>query len=325
MRSFAFTIFLIMTCVANLRAAAPKPLDRGLVSTTGYLRLDPWADSCGYKLRWDKKSGWVELAGRNVRINFLVNSRKAQINGETVLFSLPVLARGDMVLIPAIDAQTTLQPILFPQRNPAWSHVRTVCIDPGHGGKDTGKIDKGNQEKKYTLLLAQDVAGLLASYDVKVVLTRAKDQTLELADRPAFARRKGADLFISLHYNAAGSDVRGVEVFCLTPAGMASSNEGGGRSDRHAYPGNAQNAQNVLLANLLQKNIRRTTALEDRGLKRSRFEVLREAQIPAVLIEGGFMTNPSDAKKIYDPAFRKKMAQAIVDGIIAYKRIVERP
>jgi N-acetylmuramoyl-L-alanine amidase len=64
--------------------------------------------------------------------------------------------------------------------------------------------------------------------------------------------------------------------------------------------------------------------VEDRGIRRARFVVLREATAPAVLIEGGFMTDPTEAERIYDPGYRKRMAQAITEGVVAYKRIVER-
>ncbi len=70
-----------------------------------------------------------------------------------------------------------------------------------------------------------------------------------------------------------------------------------------------------LLAYQMQKSLARSLPFEDRGMKRSRFEVLREARMPAILVEGGFMSNPGDAAKIYDAAFRKKMARAVVDGI----------
>jgi N-acetylmuramoyl-L-alanine amidase len=105
---------------------------------------------------------------------------------------------------------------------------------------------------------------------------------------------------------------------------MNSSSEGGGRGPHPPEAGNAHDGQNALLAYEMLKAVTAGVPLEDRGMKRSRFEVLREAVMPAVLIEGGFMSNPADANNIYDTTFRKRMAQAIVDGILAYKRTVER-
>jgi N-acetylmuramoyl-L-alanine amidase len=163
---------------------------------------------------------------------------------------------------------------------------------------------------------------LLKKQGFKVVMTRSSDEAVELSDRPQVAAHRGADVFVSLHYNAAESNVHGVEVFCLAPPGMNSSDEGGGTSVHPAEAGNTQDDRNVLLAYQLQKSITRSLPLEDLGLKRSHFEVLRLANIPAILIEGGFLTNPADAKIIYDADFRKRMARAIVDGIVAYKRAV---
>jgi len=314
-----------LLCLISLAApthATPKNIESVSIAGENYLRLKEWAETCDFKTKWLAKDETIELSGHSSRLVFNIDSRKSEINGVTVLLSLPLLARNGTTFISQLDLRTTIEPILFPQKNSA-ARIKTICLDPGHGGKDAGKIDRKNLEKNYTLLLAEEVAALLRKNNFKVILTRNTDRTLELSDRPFIARRNGADLFVSLHYNAAGSDVRGVETYCLTPAGANSSNAGGGKSAEHNSPGNAQNDKNILLAYQVQKTITRNLSLEDRGVKRARFEVLRETKTPAILIEGGFMSNASEAKKIYDPVFRKKMAQAVVDGILAYKKIVE--
>ena len=316
------TVLCVLLCSAAFAGAAPSEagLERASVRGEGYFRLSQWAARFGLTVNRDAKTGAVDLTNASIRLAFEVNSRKARARGQTILLSLPVLARGEDALVSVVDAQTALEPLLAPKTG---GTVKVVCLDPGHGGKDTGKIDGKNLEKKYTLLLAKETAQALQARGFKTVLTRSRDQFVDLADRPAIAKRNGADVFVSLHYNAAPPGVGGVEVYCLAPPGVASSNEGGGRAARQASPGNVQNSRNMLLAFLLQRHILRGVEIEDRGLKRARFEVLREAAIPAVLIEGGFMTRPSDAKKIYDPVFRKRMAQAIAEGIAAYKEAIE--
>jgi len=77
------------------------------------------------------------------------------------------------------------------------------------------------------------------------------------------------------------------------------------------------------LAYQMQKSYEKTMSVEDRGVKRARFQVLREAAMPAILIEGGFMSHPTEGKKIYESAYRKQMAHAIVEGILAYKKAVK--
>ena len=287
------------------------------VSGVNYVPLRDWAHDFGYKSQAHGKS--VQLTGSRPSVIFEVDSRKAEIGGVTVLLSFPIVSNKGTAMISELDLRTTVEPIVSP--HPKRKPIRTICLDPGHGGHDTGKIDGRNNEKNYTLLLASEVASVLRKAGFNVVLTRTRDKTLELAERADIARRLGADLFVSLHYNAGPSEVQGLEVYCLTPAGVNSSNAGGGRSQQSNHTGNANDNNNVLLAYNLQRTITRETGLEDRGMKRARFEVLRDAPMPAVLIEGGFMSNRGDAKKIYDSAFRKRMARAIADGILGYKQL----
>jgi N-acetylmuramoyl-L-alanine amidase len=319
MRNAAVILFLL-TAVAQ---AGLKNLERVTVSGSDYVRMAEWAETSGLTMKWNKKDQDIALSGPMEQAEFTIDSRKAELGGVTVWLSLPVVNRSGIALISLADLRTTLEPVLFPRKSE--TRVKTICLDPGHGGRDTGKADHHNYEKQYTLLLARQVDSLLKDQGFNVVLTRTKDETVELSDRPLVASRHGADLFVSMHYNAADTDVRGVEVYCLTPAGMNSSDVGGGRASESPDIGNAQDERNALLAYEVQKSITHGLLLEDRGMKRSRFEVLREARMPAILIEGGFMSQRDDAKNIYDAAFRARMARAIVDGILAYKRAVERP
>ncbi len=320
---------VLLLCFCCLLAAVAahgrvplQQLERVTVSGSEYIRVEDWADGARFTVRWDKRAGMIALNSATARLMLTVDSRRAEICGVNVWLSLPVVNRNGVALISLVDAATTVEPILFPKKME--HHLTTVCLDPGHGGKDTGEVSRHNYEKTYALLLAREVEGLLRQAGLKVVLTRKDDQFVELSERPLLARREAADLFVSLHYNSAVSDIRGLEVYCLAPAGVNSSNEGGGKSFRLPEAGNAHDGQNALLAYEMEKSIATGTRLEDRGMKRSRFEVLREASMPAILIEGGFMSNPGDARDIYDAGSRKRMAQAIVDGILAYKRTVER-
>ncbi|MFN7138362.1 MAG: N-acetylmuramoyl-L-alanine amidase [Limisphaerales bacterium] len=318
---------LLILFLAVASAAAQPSLrnaEKINISGSDYIRLKDWADAIGMTIRWTKKDEELLVTNKWCRINFKVKSIMSQFNGTDVRLSLPVVARGGGVYISETDINNTLHPLLFPSRNPSGQKIQTICIDPGHGGKDTGKIDKTHHEKRYTLLLAEETAKQLRAQGFKVILTRSRDQTLELPERVQIANRNRADLFLSLHFNAADSaSVRGAEIYCLTPAGVESSNSGPGRSMIGDYTGNQNNQKNMLLAYTIHRSILRNTGLNDRGIKRARFEVLRSARMPAVLIEGGFMSNPEEARKIYDAQFRTKLAKGIVDGVVAYKKIVE--
>ena len=184
------------------------------------------------------------------------------------------------------------------------------------------------QEKNYTLPLALELRDQLKKAGFSVVLTRSTDTTVKLPDRPALANRLKADLFVSLHFNAtvAGRDeVEGPETYCITPIGASSSNERIENTEYGSTVGtgltlaNRNEQKSLLLAYQVQKALVRNLAANDRGVKRARFAVLRDAAMPAILIEGGFMTHPAESKRIYDATYRRQMAQAIVKGILAYQ------
>lgn len=319
MRTAAALVALVL-----LTAPAPaalRNLERVTVSGSEYVRLAEWAESAGCALKWDKKGSEIEVSGPSARLAFSIDSRRAEICGVSVWLCLPVVNRSGVPWISLANINSTLEPVIAPRKTEA--RLKTICLDPGHGGVDTGKAQGRNYEKKYTLLLARETASLLEERGFHVVMTRSNDAAVDLSERPELAVRDRADVFVSLHYNAAEASVHGVEVFCLAPAGMNSSDAGGGKSSSYpAEAGNTHDARNVLLAYQVQKSIVHHLPLEDLGLKRSHFEVLRLAHMPAILVEGGFLSNPAEAKDIYDAGFRKRMASAIVDGIVAYKEAI---
>ena len=147
-------------------------------------------------------------------------------------------------------------------------------------------------------------------------------------DRPAIANKAGADLFISLHFNATESGkntVNGVETYCITPVGAASSNAQGAGSNHSPVTANRWERRSLLFAYQIQQSLVSNLHAEDRDVRRARFAVLCDAQMPAILIEGGYMTHPAEGKKIFDSAYRKQMAAAIVKGILNYRKLAESP
>ncbi|MHB8523602.1 MAG: N-acetylmuramoyl-L-alanine amidase family protein [Limisphaerales bacterium] len=317
-----------LIAAGSLAAPAQAPVDRWeRVPLFGheYVRLSDWARAEGFELVWRRNHEQLVLSNRWAQLEFTVDSRKAAINGVNVHLSFPIAHANGVAYISPLDLKTLVQPILFPKKDRSRRQLRVICLDPGHGGKDPGNQAGGHSEKKYTLLLAQEVRRELARAGMKGVLTRNTDRFVELSGRPALARSQGAELFLCLHFNSTDvPQVRGVEVYCMTPVGASSTNARGEGANSGAFTGNLQDAKNVLLAYELQKAIVRDLGLEDRGVRRARFGMLRPAEMPAVLIEGGFMTNPGEAKKIYDPVYRRELAQAIVDGILAYRRLEGR-
>jgi len=119
--------------------------------------------------------------------------------------------------------------------------------------------------------------------------------------------------------------VEGPETYCITPVGASSSNALGEPAYKGPTTANHFEQQSLLLAYQEQKSLVRTLGVTDRGVRRARFAVLRDAAMPAILIEGGYMTNPTEGRHIFDAGYRRQMAGAIVQGILAYQRIVQSP
>lgn len=325
------SLWLAGALLGSLVCAPGAPPSPGLVRIAGqeYVRLADWAKAHDFDLHWLRTDETVQLNSHSARLLFTVDSCEARVNGIAVWLLFPLVDRGGTAYIAQQDLQATLRPLLFRPKN---AHrpptIKSVCLDPGHGGKDPGFCVRTKEEKKYTLLLAQELRRQLARAGLKTSLTRTADSTLELPARPELARLSKADVFVSLHFNAteAGhNSVQGTEVYCLTPAGAPSTNARGEAGSTASCVGNQFNDQNLVLAYQIQKSLAQNLEAEDRGVRRARWAVLREAVMPAVLIEAGFMSHPAEGRKIQDAGYRRQIAGAIVQGLLAYKRQVEQP
>jgi N-acetylmuramoyl-L-alanine amidase len=242
------------------------------------------------------------------------------VDGVKVMLEDPVGSQRGHLTLSKLDYEKVFVPLFWdaPKAN-----VRRIVIDPGHGGKDTGKVNgpyKYN-EKAATLDTAARLKILLEKQGFEVVFTRTKDVFVDLDDRPAVATNVKADLFISLHYNAgpAGdTSSDGIETYCLTLAGQKSTNAGKAKSTTGAEPGNRFDGANMSLAWGIQRRLLAGTGADDRGVRRARFAVLRTLSCPGVLIEGGFMSSRKEGAQIADAAYRQKIAEAVAAGIVDY-------
>jgi N-acetylmuramoyl-L-alanine amidase len=325
---FATLLLSVLALVlAGRGQGAARTVEPARAAGQKYVQVIDWAKANAFEARWLKQGETLLLTNRCARILLGADAREAQVNGVKVWLLYPALVHGGSLWVAQQDIGTTLRPLLFPQRNQPLPKVRTVCLDPGHGGKDPGNEIGSSQEKQYTLLLAKEVRGQLARAGIKASLTRSTDSFIELPTRPGLAHRRKADLFVSLHFNAAEtgrSTVQGAEVYCLTPVGASSTNAHGEGNGEGSFPGNRHNDQNLLLAYEMQKALLRNLAVEDRGVRRARFAVLRDAAMPAVLVEAGFLSHPVEGRQILSAAYRQKIARAVVEGLLAYKRALEQ-
>lgn len=201
--------------------------------------------------------------------------------------------------IPSRQPSPLINP--FPNTNsvpmPVPKSGITVVIDPGHGGGDPGAVGIGGlQEKEVTLAVSQQVVALLKQKGVNAVLTRSSDQEVELEPRVIFAEQANADVFVSIHANAftaSRTDVSGIETYY--------------------YAGDGQS-----LARMIQTNLLQDLGARDRGVKQANFYVIKYTDMPAALVEIGFVTGAEDAARLSSATGRSKIAQAIARAILQY-------
>lgn len=269
-----------------------------------------------------RSSSQIALSRGKERLVFYPDRRYALFNSVRVNLCYPLLMQKTNPYLAKVDYDNLLVPFLG-TRLPYKHKISRIVIDPGHGGRDRGTAGQHLQEKTITLNLANRVANILRAYGYKVELTRTRDTTLSLGARSAYANKRDADLFISIHVNsAADRSVRGIETFCLTPEGAASSNSGKPVASR--YTGNAKNPNNFLLAYHLQRSMLLQTKASDRGVKFARFAVLRDIRCPGALVEVGFVSNRSDEANLGSAAYQDKLARGIAAGILNYHRSLSR-
>lgn len=173
---------------------------------------------------------------------------------------------------------------------------KTVCLDPGHGGKDSGAVNKTRYEKYDTLKMANILKNELTKLGIKVIMTRTEDKFVSLAERTDFANNNKADLFISLHRNAFTNDTaNGVENWIYFKAGSSTE----------------------LFAKGIMNAAKEVGIQSNRGVKRGNFHVTRESKMPACLLELGFISNAKD-NELFDSKlnqYSKAIAKAVASHL----------
>ena len=251
--------------------------------------------------------------------------RRLEINDALYWMNGPFVYLDDEWKITKVDLENTLAPLLskMPPRITVAPFV--VVIDPGHGGHDPGAVVGEHQEKDIVLDVSRLLQAKLQQAGITAKLTRTNDTFIALEERPILARQMGASIFISVHANQASSGMAaGIESFIL-PAADFPGTSNSRAPHQQSLPANRFDAQNLLLADALQRPMIAATGAFDRGIKRERFAVLREAPCPAVLIEIGFMSNPADLANLLDPAWLDTLTDALRDGILAVKPEYQQP
>jgi len=264
------------------------------------------------------------MVGRGRTLEGQAGQREVLIDGVKYILCFPIVSRNNRTLLSAMDVTKIIEPVLRPGKIENATQVRTVILDPGHGGHDSGAVGLLGREKDYALDVAKRAKALLEQRGYQVLMTRSTDVFVPLEKRSAFANRHKNAIFISIHFNASKTGTgTGIETFCLAPRGVPSMDEETVTVNAvRQYPGHARDPENILLATAIHSSLLRYCPLPDRGIKRARFHVIRETKIPSVLIEGGFLDSSRDARMVHTPAYRQRMAMAILEGVVRFQGAV---
>jgi N-acetylmuramoyl-L-alanine amidase len=279
------------------------------------------------------------VTGPRFAVHRVTTSQPDASSARVVVELLPTTTEA---LAPPGIAPPATDPLPMPV--PA-AGVRTVVIDPGHGGDELGaQGGRGTLEKDVTLAVARRLRTLIESrLGLRVFLTRDDDRTMSLDDRSAYANSQKADVFISIHANAAvRSAMKGAGVYFLSidradaeARRMAESSDaqlptlGGGTRTIDLILWETAQAryleQSNALANYVEQALRARIEMSSRAVQQAPFRVLVGANMPAVLVEIGYLSNPDQEQSLASAGYQDLVAQALLDAIVQFRDHVERP
>jgi N-acetylmuramoyl-L-alanine amidase len=257
-------------------------------------------------------------------LEFVSGSREAIINGARSWLCFPVIEQEGKSLVSRTDVAKTIEPLVRPHRVPNVGKVQTVVLDAGHGGHDRGQVSRYGAEKDFALDVARKLRPILQAKGLRVIMTREGDYFVPLEVRAKIANAARNSIFVSIHFNATSDDpnATGFEIFSFTPRGAPSTSDGVvTASSVNMQPGSSVDAQSMALSACIYHSLLGQLREYDRGIKRARFAVLRLTKVPAVLIEGGFLTERGESKLISSKDWRAKLAGAIGIGIESYQAL----
>jgi N-acetylmuramoyl-L-alanine amidase len=266
----------------------------------------------------------VSLRSERRGIRAQAGTSELDINGVRFFTDFPILSDANETLISAMDVSKILEPILRPSRIRNAHKVETVVLDPGHGGDDQGAANEWGSEKQFALDVALTAREQLQHAGFKVEITRDGDVPRSLEDRVNFANQFSNAVFISIHFNTSNGGA-GIESYALAPAGVPSNAAGENHSsvaDVNPYDGNTQDEQNMALAAAVHAAILARLSVFDRGVHHARFYILRNIKIPAVLLEGGFLSHREEGRRIATPQYRRQMGLAVAQAVQNYDAAV---
>lgn len=273
---------------------------------------------------YTRVSRTVSLRSDRRTIRAQAGTSELSINGVRFFTHFPLLNQNNEDLISVMDVSKIIEPVLRPSRIQKPEKVETVVLDPGHGGIDQGAPSSWGSEKFFTLEVALAARKELIRAGYRVEMTRATDTAVSLEDRVNFANRFSRAVFVSIHFNSSAGGA-GVETYALAPEGVTSnmsSEHHVSAADVARHVGNAQDERNIALTASIHATVLSRLGAFDRGVRHARFHVLRDVKIPAVLVEGGYISDPGEGSRIATSSYRQRLGAAIAQGIQNYNAAV---
>jgi N-acetylmuramoyl-L-alanine amidase len=321
-----FAIAFLVGVIAITQATALAADDWQIIKVSGqdYLSVDNISRFYGMPAGIAASGEKIEFEAAKNPLEFVSGSREVMINGARSWLCFPAIEQNGKLLVSRTDVAKTIEPLVRPHRVPNVGKVQTIVVDPGHGGYDKGQVSRYGYEKDFALDVARKLRPLLLSKGLRVIMTREGDYFVPLEVRAQIANKARDSIFVSIHFNASNDDrnATGFEIFSFTPRGAPSTSDSAvAPSALSTQPGSAVDAQSLALSACIYHSVLGHIPEYDRGIKRARFAVLRLTKVPAVLIEGGFLTEQGQCKLISQKEWRAKLAHAISVGIESYRAL----
>ena len=304
-----------------------------------YPRVSDFGD--WHKIQLSNKYGYIWKAATAVVSNpYIANENRSSVKFGNILFkalqnlSVYDTSSGSLISFGEINMNQTYRAIS--EYGSDWLKIdfsgrigyvykpatevtyisKTIFLDPGHGGHDSGAADGGYLEKNINLSVAKKVKSILTGRGYTVIMSREDDTYLDLYERAGKANQLNADIFVSIHTNSAGkssSPVNGIESYYYEydPEYPSKINV-----DMHNNPERV--SRSITLTKIIQEKLISYTGATNRGVDGASFAVIRESKMPATLIELGFITNNNERQKLVSNSYQDTLARAIADGIVEY-------
>ncbi len=260
-----------------------------------------------------KVAGQRLVGNGEIELRFGPAPREVLIQERLCILSHPVQedASGDL-LVSKLDVVQLIEPVMRPTYISNRRAVRTVVLDPGHGGHDTGTVTPYAREADVTLVVATKLGAELRKRGYEVCFTQEQNKYQSPQARVDKANAAPAAIFVSLHLNSGRSDVKGAQTYTLAPA----------EKNEKPMPGHEFSQSSMALAMALQSSLVEKAGADDGGCRRAHYSPLNSLRCPGVMVELGYATHPEEGTRLSTEEYQLKLVEALAIGIDSFARVM---